>query len=251
MTLKITQETDADGCTIMTLEPALTGGLKGAPERRPLDWTQFEQNDTLFGLVRIRSRYIDGTVISDGQVRPLVELQIKDGGQDRESFLGGEFSIDTKHEVTGGIIKEAFLHDFVCSINCGWIAEQVCNHSLFAVRISTHGTLDLGSGKHWRRENFDTPDSGSEWQVYPDGSCRLQPSMIAMPAPVRLFNPLKMEYKACIFDTAVDLGNQSWGWSLACTCDNPDRCRRTSDNSLNSKIPLTSLLFFPTCPPIK
>ncbi|GAM34979.1 hypothetical protein TCE0_015r02916 [Talaromyces pinophilus] len=125
MTLKITQETDADGCTIMTLEPALTGGLKGAPERRPLDWTQFEQNDTLFGLVRIRSRYIDGTVISDGQVRPLVELQIKDGGQDRESFLGGEFSIDTKHEVTGGIIKEAFLHDFVCSINSGWIAEQI------------------------------------------------------------------------------------------------------------------------------
>lgn len=135
MTLKIIQETDGDGCTIMTLEPALTGGMKGTPERRPLNWTQFEQNDTLFGPVRIRSRYIDGTVISDGQVRPLIELQIKDGGQDLESFLDKEFSMDTKHEATDGIIKEAFIHDFVCSINSGWIAEQVCNHSLLLYEI--------------------------------------------------------------------------------------------------------------------
>lgn len=120
-----------DGSTLLILEPAVTGGLKGVPERRPLNWTEFEQNDTLFGLVRIRSRYIDGTMTSDGRVRPLVELQIKGAGPDSESFLREAISMGQKGEATGVAIEKAFIHDFVSSVDSGWIAEQVCiSHTL-------------------------------------------------------------------------------------------------------------------------
>ncbi len=113
----------------------MTGGLKGVPERRPLNWTEFEQNDTLFGLVRIRSRYIDGTMTSDGRVQPLVEPQIKDAGPESESFLSEAISMGQKGEAIGGTIEKAFIHDFVCSINSGWIAEQVCiSHTLCCMK---------------------------------------------------------------------------------------------------------------------
>jgi hypothetical protein len=85
---------------------------------------EFEQNDTLFGLVRIRSHYIDGTITSDGLVRPIIELQMK--GPESESFLGEAISMEKKNETIDGTIEKAFIHDFVYSINSGWIAEQVC-----------------------------------------------------------------------------------------------------------------------------
>jgi hypothetical protein len=125
-TLKITQYSDLEGTTFLTLEPALTGGLTGASERRPLNWTEFEQNDTLFGLVRIRSRYIDGAMTSDGLVRPLLELQSKDAGPVSESFLGEAISMEKEEAATSGTIEKAFIHDYVCSTNFGWVAEQVC-----------------------------------------------------------------------------------------------------------------------------
>lgn len=125
-TLKITQYSDLEGTTFLTLEPALTGGLKGASERRPLNWTEFEQNDTLFGLVRIRSRYIDGAITSDGLVRPLVELRSKDAGPDSISFFAEAIAMEKEDKATGGTIEKAFIHDYVCSINSGWVAEQVC-----------------------------------------------------------------------------------------------------------------------------
>lgn len=125
----------------------MTGGLKGVPERRPLNWTEFEQNDTLFGLIRIRSHYIDGTMTSNGRVRPLVEIQIKNAGPDSESFLGEAISMEQTDEAIGGTIEKAFIHDFVRSVHSGWIAEQVCIYQTLDVRIVNSVVLRSGQWK--------------------------------------------------------------------------------------------------------
>ena len=153
-TLKITQVSGIDGSTLLTLESALTGGLKGVPERRPLNWTEVEHYDTLFGLVRIRSRYIDGTITSDGRIRPLVETQIKGAAPDSESFLGEAISMQQKHQAAGGTIEKAFIHDFVCSIDSGWIAEQVCLSHTLAVRNVNSPVLRYGQWKTLARKVF-------------------------------------------------------------------------------------------------
>ncbi|KAE8415981.1 hypothetical protein BDV36DRAFT_297493 [Aspergillus pseudocaelatus] len=74
-TLRISREseTESNGLSTepaewMVLEPALTGGLKGVPEKRSLAWTEVEHNDILFGRVIILSHYIDGEKISGGRV---------------------------------------------------------------------------------------------------------------------------------------------------------------------------------------
>src|SRR3954466_12162555 len=108
MTLNITQGSDPDGSAgesaeWMIFEAALTGGLKGVPERRPLTWTEFHHNDTVFGPVIIRSHYISRTRTSDGQVRPLVELQTNDAG-----FLNEAVVVDQEGEAAETTIEKAF-----------------------------------------------------------------------------------------------------------------------------------------------
>lgn len=95
-TLKITQGSDIDGdrptwapTEWMILEPALTGGLEGKPEKRPLTWTDFHHEDTLFGPVIIRSHYISGQRVADGRVQPLVEPFTKVAAEDAGSIEGG------------------------------------------------------------------------------------------------------------------------------------------------------------------
>ncbi|KAH8697704.1 hypothetical protein BGW36DRAFT_379263 [Talaromyces proteolyticus] len=122
-TLKITQGSDTDGSTSartewMRLEPALTGGLKGIPENRPLTWAEFEHNDTLFGPVIIRSHYIAGVKISDRRFRPVVELQTKAAGSNMAVM-------NLEVEAVEETVEKAFIHDFVRSVNSGWAAEQI------------------------------------------------------------------------------------------------------------------------------
>ncbi|EAW16919.1 uncharacterized protein NFIA_002710 [Aspergillus fischeri NRRL 181] len=125
MTLKITQVSDTNGSTgepveWMTLEAALTGGLKGVPERRPLTWTEFEHDDTIFGPVVIRSHYVSEKRNSGGRVCPLVELQTKDAGCLVEAVVVGQDG-----EAAEATIEKAFIHDFVRSMDYGWTAEQI------------------------------------------------------------------------------------------------------------------------------
>jgi hypothetical protein len=68
---------------------------------------------------RIRSRYIDATMTSEGRVRPHVELQIKNAGPDSESFLSEAVSVERKYKAIGGTIEKAFIHGVVCSLHSG------------------------------------------------------------------------------------------------------------------------------------
>lgn len=104
----------------MTFEAALTGGLKGVPERRLLTWTETEHHDTIFGPVIIRSHYISGIRSPDGRVRPFVELQTKDA-----DYLTEAVVLDQERDAAEATIKKAFIHDFVRSADSGWTAEQV------------------------------------------------------------------------------------------------------------------------------
>lgn len=106
----------------MVLEPALTGGLKGVPEKRELTWIEFEHNDTLFGSVSIRSHYIPGVRDPKGCVRPVVEFETKSAGIDA---LAEAVLIDDQNQVEGELIEKAFIHDFIRSFDSGWTAEQV------------------------------------------------------------------------------------------------------------------------------
>ncbi|KAL4820746.1 hypothetical protein BDW67DRAFT_180307 [Aspergillus spinulosporus] len=131
VSLRITQgsDTDSDGLTgarseWMVLEPVLTGSIKGAPEKRSLTWTESEHNDTLFGRVRICSHYIAGEKISDGRFRPLVELQTKIAESDVESMLIEAVAMAQEAE-TAEIVEKAFIHDYICSVDSGWTAEQI------------------------------------------------------------------------------------------------------------------------------
>lgn len=133
-TLKITQGSDIDGdrptwapTEWMMLEPALTGGLEGKPEKRPLTWTDFDHDDTLFGPVIIRSHYISGQRVADGRVQPLVEPFTKVAAEDAGSIL--REAVVMTPEIAGSGAEEeldkAFIHDFVRSAYSGWTAEQV------------------------------------------------------------------------------------------------------------------------------
>ncbi|KAJ5383223.1 hypothetical protein N7517_001134 [Penicillium concentricum] len=129
MTLKITQSSETHSSTgeaaeWITFEAALTSGLKGAPEKRPLTWTEFEHNDTIFGLVYIRSHYISGERTSHG-VRPLIELQTKDVGSGILYGLTEAIAVDHESETAQTIVEKAFIHDFVRSVHFGWTAEQI------------------------------------------------------------------------------------------------------------------------------
>ncbi|OQE37126.1 hypothetical protein PENCOP_c010G00107 [Penicillium coprophilum] len=130
MTLKTTQSSETYGSTReaaewVIFEPGLAGGLKGVPERRPLTWTEFKHDDTIFGLVFIRSQYVSGERTSDGRVRPLVELQTKDIGSEILNGLTEAIAIDQEGEAAGMTVEKAFIHDFVRSDDLGWTAEQI------------------------------------------------------------------------------------------------------------------------------
>jgi hypothetical protein len=147
MTLKITQVSETGGLSgepaeWITLEPALTGGLKGVPERRPLTWAEFDHNDTIFGPVIIRSHYISGTRNPDGRVRPLVELQIENAG-----FLVEAVVVDQEGETAEATIEKAFIHDFVRSMDYGWTAEQVSILAPLLYQVLTKLAIRSGQWK--------------------------------------------------------------------------------------------------------
>lgn len=136
-TLKITQGTDIDSdrptwapTEWMMLEPALTGGLEGAPEKRPLTWTEFPHDDTLFGRVIIRSHYIPGRRVADDRVKPLVDPFTK-VAKDTESILREAVVMTPDIAGSGADIDKAFIHDLVRSVYSGWTAEQVRISSFF------------------------------------------------------------------------------------------------------------------------
>ncbi|CRG89672.1 hypothetical protein PISL3812_06711 [Talaromyces islandicus] len=129
-TLRITQTSDVDSSTTvptewMMLEPALTGGLKGVSEKRPLTWAEFEHHDTLFLPVKIRSRYIGGAKISNNRIQPVTELQSYAAGSDAVLFLTGAVVTDLEAQDAKETIEKAFTHDFVQSVTSGWTAEQI------------------------------------------------------------------------------------------------------------------------------
>jgi hypothetical protein len=131
----------------MVLEPALAAGLEGTPEKRQLNWTKFEHNDTLFGRVIIRSHYISGQKIADGRIRPLVEPFTKVVTKpDAESMLTE--AVVLSPEISGADkMDRAFIHDSICSEYHGWTAEQVCISKPFsATRKLLTEELGLGSG---------------------------------------------------------------------------------------------------------
>ncbi|BCS21147.1 uncharacterized protein APUU_21579A [Aspergillus puulaauensis] len=149
-TLKITQGSDIDGdrptwapTEWMVLESALTGGLEGAPEKRPLTWTDFHHADTLFGRVIIRSHYIPGRGVADGRVEPLVEPFTKVDKEDAGSIL--REAVVMTPEIAGSGAEEeidkAFIHDFVRSVDSGWTAEQV-RVSKLSQRTNTYAPRD-------------------------------------------------------------------------------------------------------------
>ncbi|KAJ5154410.1 uncharacterized protein N7500_009849 [Penicillium coprophilum] len=130
MTLKTTQSSETHGSTgeaaeWIMFEAGLASGLKGVPERRPLTWTEFKHNDTIFGPVFIRSQYVSGERTSDGRVRPLVELQTKNIGSGILHGLTEAIVIDQEDEAPGTTVEKAFIHDFVRSVDFGWTAEQI------------------------------------------------------------------------------------------------------------------------------
>lgn len=108
----------------MRLEQA-SGGVKGEPENRQLTWAEFEHNDTLFGPVIIRSRYIAGTKYLDNEFLPIVELQTPAAGSDVGAFLTALIGTDLEAESEHTTVEKVFIHDFVRSANSGWTAEQV------------------------------------------------------------------------------------------------------------------------------
>ena len=165
-------ETDSNGLSTapaewMVLEPALTGGLKGVPEKRSLTWTEIEHNDTLFGRAIILSHYIDGEKISGGRVRPLVELQSKNIGVDATSMLTEAVIMAQEVEAGAETVEKAFMHDFVRSVDGGWTAEQVRIAGRFSqTQYLLTGQLDLGSGSNERGETADTQGRGPEGLFY-------------------------------------------------------------------------------------
>lgn len=125
VTLKITQgsdsaDLDADGW--ITLEQTLTGGIRGSPEKRQLDWTAFEHNDTMFGCVLVQSRHIPAAMDSDGRWRPVLEVQTQIDRPGIESFFKESLIPDQSIRENK---ETAFMHDYVQSSNGGWTAEQV------------------------------------------------------------------------------------------------------------------------------
>lgn len=131
--MKITQGLDEDGDSPshepvewMVLEPALAGGLQGTPEKRHLNWTKFEHNDTLFGRVVIRSHYVPGDNTADGRTRPLIELFTKVVANPETESLLTE-AVVLPPDVAGvDKMDKVFIHDSICSEYHGWAAEQVC-----------------------------------------------------------------------------------------------------------------------------
>ncbi|KAL2817925.1 hypothetical protein BDW59DRAFT_175342 [Aspergillus cavernicola] len=130
VTLTITQTAELDDSTagsteLITLQQVLTGGFGSGPERRPLTWADLKHNDTLFGSVIIRSRYVTGVKDSGCRVRPVLECQTQVTGSDIESFLTEAVVMGQNTHATEEYIEKAFIQDFVCSVNSGWTAEQL------------------------------------------------------------------------------------------------------------------------------
>ncbi|KAH9879165.1 hypothetical protein J1614_002602 [Plenodomus biglobosus] len=101
---------DGQPTTQILIDQTITGGIKASPENRILDWTYREHTDTLFGLLKGRSRY-----------HTLAQILEESKGQ-------GAVEEDAKH-VTEGWLKETeegeVVESFVDNEKSNWTAWQV------------------------------------------------------------------------------------------------------------------------------
>ncbi|KAL4915989.1 hypothetical protein BDW62DRAFT_212286 [Aspergillus aurantiobrunneus] len=120
---------DTSGAIVVDDQQTLTGGLKGARERRVLDWTRQNHKDDIFGSCQHQSR---AAAAEEGQGFPTIEMQTKVSDDKAEKFLRGEIGEDGKasgwckprsSDAASG--DDVWLHTFVRNSGTGWTAEQV------------------------------------------------------------------------------------------------------------------------------
>ncbi|KAF5863456.1 hypothetical protein ETB97_010087 [Aspergillus alliaceus] len=133
VTLNFTQSEELDSSTnelvqCVTMQQALVGGIKGAPQKTSLNWTDSRYNDPVFGSGTVRSCFVKGVKTSSGKVQPdlinTVELKGERGPGD-EKFLAQGVVVDTRIETTEQYLGKAFLQDFLQSTDYGWATEQL------------------------------------------------------------------------------------------------------------------------------
>ena len=65
ITLRIKQYKDDEGAERIDIETSITGGIKGPPENRTLDWTPRTVEQKPFGFITIRARRIPIADVTD------------------------------------------------------------------------------------------------------------------------------------------------------------------------------------------
>ncbi|KAL3443178.1 hypothetical protein BJX65DRAFT_298420 [Aspergillus insuetus] len=124
VTLKITQGS-SDGVQSISLEQVLSGGIRGATDKRLLGWTESEHSDTLFGRVIIKSHYVPGRRDSDGKVQPVFAAATVGIDATAEFFLNQAVVLDGYADVAEEDLHQVFLHEFIRSEGSGWTVEQI------------------------------------------------------------------------------------------------------------------------------
>ncbi|EUC47610.1 hypothetical protein COCMIDRAFT_3404 [Bipolaris oryzae ATCC 44560] len=137
---------DGAPTTLIEIDQVLTGGLKGSPENRTLDWTYREHTDFIFGVIRGRSRYSTlqkfqqeskETGATDEDIKYMTEgwLEETQQGDILESFMssaagkwiswnvwgfaesGGERKLIKKFTVrkidTGAVVRVKMVYDYL------------------------------------------------------------------------------------------------------------------------------------------
>ncbi|KAL5361495.1 hypothetical protein BJX96DRAFT_165939 [Aspergillus floccosus] len=107
----------------------LTGGITGSSETRIPDWDERLHEDSVFGDVIVRCRFVPGTLDAGGNKWPQLDMQSTFSREsDRveaeeflKNFTSSVVPAEEKEEW-----KDSFLHDFVRNESAGWTAEQRC-----------------------------------------------------------------------------------------------------------------------------
>ncbi|KAI5304656.1 hypothetical protein KEM56_006187 [Ascosphaera pollenicola] len=125
VTLHMT-ETEENGVAVVTSAQTITGGIAGTTEVRVLDWQPRDHEDSVFGKVDGKTRWVE----ANGNV-PEVEVQtsVPDAKEMEaiQKFLRGEILADGK-PTDGFVVDEqnnSFLQSWVKSKDNGWTAEQI------------------------------------------------------------------------------------------------------------------------------
>jgi hypothetical protein len=124
-----------------------------------LCWADFKHDDILFGPVIVRSHYVPGAKKPDGRIYPVLEVQTQVDQFNIGPWLTAAVITDQKTDN----LEKAFMHDYICSVNTGWTAEQVSKNRTafypeskhcFCAEILIQWVTRSGHWKPLRRELF-------------------------------------------------------------------------------------------------